>query len=439
MNFEQIQDIIVKSLVHNPTNFVLTLYTEKKKGIFSPLVDTYSPYLALNDQRLICLLDSSCEVVSTSEKIRDNLYRITSGVSSPKILQVININSLDVASSDEPYTDLEKLKEYQQPMNKCLFSNIIDPTIYISSDEYTNNLLISSTLGVIYKNIPEKAGMRGIVNLVGSTIYTENGKRRGINLYENYEPFEDYLLDEHNFYLFENKNIAGFSQKENRKRVLSFGFIIDLFSQLLVNLQMLQSNYNFNHGNLTKKSIVIQKAPIDIEYSTIRHKSNITFQIKDFRYSSIGLKRPLGAARLFNSNEYSRAHFHLFPFKPVIDQSLDESYYQIDDFFDIISISKIRHLGIQFYSSFDTITLILSLLTIPEIYYSVFSNNILKNIVWDILWHPQDESIMFERISKIVGSPTEFSDIVGLLRGRWIRCNLTDLLVTSLSRKYMAI
>src|SRR5206468_1708001 len=148
---------------------------------------------------LICLLDESCRPLGLLvEKIdiKSNIYKITLSGARKMILQSVNINTLGIMTSEEPYTSLEILKEYEQSMNRCLFGDIQSSTIYIASDEYTNNMLISSTLNVVYKYLPEISGMKGILNLLDTTIYSFEGKRKGLNLYEEYITLNDFMKDE---------------------------------------------------------------------------------------------------------------------------------------------------------------------------------------------------------------------------------------------------
>lgn len=432
----------------DPINFSNTVYVEKRTGIFEPL-HIYSPYLSINDQKLICLLDNSCDggrsqILSRSDE--QVSYTVSSGDVS-FLLQAIQIHNLNVVTSVEPDTDLKILSRYEPEMRSCLFKDVLSSRIYMGSDEYTNNLLISYILSIIYSQIPVESGMKGVRILHDSTIYDTPKMRWGLNLYEDLIPLEMFMRDERNFIYYHNIDIYKFeTSMPNRMRVFTEDFILDMFKQLFVNLQLLQDKYAFNHGNLKKESIYVKNENINIKYSTIRHNSKLTFKIGDFKHASMNIVTNQGIRegnnminniRLYNFNKYAHSYFSVLPFKPVIDKSLGETYYIIDDLLDIQLLGKIRHLGIQFYSSFDTVTLILSLLMIPQIYYSVFTNQILKNTIWDVLWHPKEESIIFEKLSKMVESgKSGYTDILDLIKGRWIKCNLTEELVTSLSRIY---
>jgi len=364
-------------------------------------------------------------------------------------LESIKIDTLEISSSDDAYTNLQLLKRYQEPMDKCLFQTdyILNEgnIVYLSSDQYTNNLLISIFLNEIYSKLPISSGMKGIVNLMDSTVYNRDknkSERVGVNVYERTSNLDEFISDVKNFNFFENKDINNFGEPTYRKRIFNEKFIIDMFTQLLVNLQFLQKNYQFIHGNLYVDNIAIRKDKINIEYSTIRHTSDLIFKIRDFSVASMNIKRSSidspNIIRLFNSNEYAKGYFKLFPFKPVIDNSLDEPYYLIEDFLNVQILAKIRHLGIPYYLSFDTITLVISLMLVPEIYYAVMSNNILKNVIWDSLWHPKDQSNVFNKLTnKMLEGINNFDVIIDILKGTWIKCKLTDQLVLSLSREYL--
>jgi len=243
------------------------------------------------------------------------------------------------------------------------------------------------------------------------------------------------MSDIKNFNHLENIDYTEFGERTVRMRVFTKKFIVDLFLQVLVNLQMLQSKFSFNHGNLTVDKMLISDQPTDINFNIIRYKSDLSFKIYDFRYSSMNINTPKnGLVRIFNSNKYAEKYFGLLPFKPVIDQSFNQAYYSIDHILDIQILAKIRHLGIPFYSSFDTITFILSVLTVPQIFYSIISDPSLKAGIWDVLWHPKDESDIFRELNRVNQelSDVDYSKVINLLKGKWIKCDITDLLIESI-------
>ena len=249
------------------------------------------------------------------------------------------------------------------------------------------------------------------------------------------------MNDEKNFYFLEQRTVTEFNEPVKRKRIFTPKFVIDLFSQVLTNLQFLQKNYQLIHGNLYYNSIRIKREPIKLEYSTMRHTSELTFKIFNFKYASMNIMRPNDQLlKFFNGSTAAKGYLRIFPFKPVIDSSLDESYYQIDDFTSAQSLVKIRHLGIQYYLSFDTITLVVSLLLIPEIYYAIMENPNLRMTLWDSLWHSRDHSRIYTRITEAMLKGTTgfgYADVVNLLKDVWLKCDLTDRLVYLLSAEYL--
>lgn len=437
---------IIDKLVQTPDDLAGTFYIEKKKSFFSSEVTNYSPYLLLNNDKLICVLLSKCmgRIVNI-KKIFDNKLRTRYEFEEPNVgtleLETVIANNLEILAMNEAYTDLKKLREFQAPMEWCLFQTdnlFSEGIVYLSSDTYTNNLLISIFLGNAYSSLPVQAGMRGVLRILNSTVYNRPEARWGLNLYERTATISEFIQDVKNYYFLESRNTAGFSEPENRRRVFTERFIIDMFTQLLVNLQFLQHNYQLIHGNLYVNNICMRKDPVRIEYSTIRHTSELTFKIRNFEVASMNLRVPNRTIRLFNSNEYARSYFTLFPFKPVIAKDLDEPYYQIEDFINLQVLAKVRHMGIPYYLSFDTISMIVSLMLIPEVYYAVMSNPILKNVIWDSLWHPKDQSDMFNKITaKMLAGVNTFDVVLEVLRGSWIKCKLTDQLVLALSREYL--
>lgn len=429
---------IIQNLLEDPNKFINTLYSEKKS--FFSRVNTYSPYFKLNNDEIICPLVSqgNCPRGAKVTQINKNSYTLVIN-KEIYLLQTLKINGLGIMGSYEPYTKLSILGVYREPMNECLFGEIKDKTLYIGSDEYTNNLLINNFLNYIYGRIPSKAGIKGILQLKDSTISDGviGTSRLGINVYENSMQLFDFLRVPSNFNYFENRDITEFGGKSVRMRILNRKFIIDLFVQLLINLQLLQEKFEFNHGNLKSDIIMVKNEKVSIEYSTIRHTSDITFKITDFRHSSMSIsdEKSKNNLRLFNYNNLAVAYLKVVPFKPVIDKDLNDVYYVIDNFLNAQTLAQIRHMGIQYYPSFDTITLIISLLMIPEIWYSIFSDQVLKSLIWDSLWHPKDTSEIYNRLSKMVIEEKNgtYENILDVLKGTWIKCKLTEQLIYKLS------
>lgn len=408
------RDALIKALTEDVSTFVNTFYFEKN-GL-------YSPYITVGNRELVNLI----------------------GTQRSSDFEVVSLTDPNISLSDTPSVNLDKLQKFKTQMESCLFVDTFESRVYLRSDGYTNNLLISYLLSYIYDNLPVDSGMKGIRFLYDSTIYNSPSGTLGLNLYGDGIKLSEYLSDISNFNIFHNIDIFDRrTKKSNRTRVLNQNFILDLLKQILVNLQMLQEKYLFNHGELTRDKILISKNPVTIRYSTIRTVSDITFKIADFRYSSMNLKLLSGTnIRLSRENVLAQNYLQVVPFEPTIDKSLNQSYYILDNLLNAQMLADIRYTGIQFYSSFDTITLILSLLMLPEVYYEVFTNSLLKNIIWSTLWHPKDESLAFEQLTKIVVNPKSegtYDDILDLLRGKWIKCGLTDELVINLSRSYNVV
>jgi len=443
MSFDKYKPIfnnIIKLLLDNTDTLVATFYSEKKSGFFNSNVETYSPYLKLNDSDIICISNNNCtsglkSTVLNSTKDR-KLLLVESG-SNKYLLQVLSLDSINIFNSKFAATDVSKLDKYSVQLEQCSFGVPINNDYYVGSDEYTNNLLISLFLNYIYDAIPRDAGLKGYQKLLATTIQDASPKRLSLSVYEYSESLKKFMSIPSNFNYFENRDIGEFGKAPIRMRILSRNFIIDVFTQLLVNLEMLQNKFEFNHGDLTASSIGIVNEPVKIEYSTIKHQSNLTFKLINFKYSSITINSNNKKTRLFNSNSFAEKYFVINPFKPVIDSDLNELYYKVDDILNVQTLAKARHTGLQFYPSFDTMTLVASLLTIPEIYYSVLSDPILKNMIWDVLWHPKDQSQAYKEFQNIINKGIEgnYENIIGVLKGKWIKCKLTEQLILNLSKK----
>ena len=167
---------VIDAVISNPDNTAGTFYSEKKVKFFSNEVINYSPYIPLNNQKLICITTATCGKDSKQlTKSKDREVYITEDPTVGTVeLEAIRIDDLYIESSDEPYTDLKVLRDYALAMSRCNFSvSETSESRYLSSDIYTNNLLILIFINHIYDRLPAVAGMKGVIKLYNSTIYNQ--------------------------------------------------------------------------------------------------------------------------------------------------------------------------------------------------------------------------------------------------------------------------
>src|SRR5579862_9903483 len=145
----------IQPLLNNPETFVNTLYTIKSISFFQNIIQ--SPYLKIDDPELTCILSNECPNPINRLKIKENTYRITLQNKS-YLLQIVKVKPF-ISLSYTPNTNINLLKDYTSSLKLCLYGNFTQNQSYIQSDEYTNNLLISSILKYIYSQIPKSAGL----------------------------------------------------------------------------------------------------------------------------------------------------------------------------------------------------------------------------------------------------------------------------------------
>jgi len=135
MNIQKIKrNNLIMELLDNPYNFINILYTQKSK-LFSRYVEIYSPYIKINDNGLICLINNSCTNGITSSKIMSTEERQIYYVESlDSVLQVMRINDLGSFIDNKPYVSISSLVSYEEQMNKCLFKDVKSEKLYIVSD-----------------------------------------------------------------------------------------------------------------------------------------------------------------------------------------------------------------------------------------------------------------------------------------------------------------
>jgi hypothetical protein len=218
-----------------------------------------------------------------------------------------------------------------------------------------------------------------------------------------------------------------------------------IMAQLLVALFRLQTYLQFQHGQLTVEDIWLSRDAVNVDIYGIPLVLDFTCKLSNL--SAASLTQYLGPThqphRFYQRvPQLDRVNLPQPELTPIIGEYNGESYYLLPSSLSQAVIDRWRYLGYPFYSTFDTYTLIISLLLIPQFLYSIMTNASLRRTLWDPLWFPVDDNVMYYRILDQMGqrgnqstwdnrgeAAPGFADIVDLLRNVRLKCQVTrDLL-----------
>jgi hypothetical protein len=138
--------------------------------------------------------------------------------------------------------------------------------------------------------------------------------------------------------------------------------------------------------------------------------------------------------RLFNHSKYADTYLRLFPFTPSLGNQFNEPYYIIDATTNLSALTHIRHAGVPIYFSWDSYTINISLLLIPEVFYPVMSDNRLRSVLFDNLWFPDEYSEIWNRLHTAVQQrkSNSYNIILDILRGLKLKCRANSILLEGL-------
>ena len=212
-------------------------------------------------------------------------------------------------------------------------------------------------------------------------------------------------------------------------------------------LRQINNNKLNDTNDLTSEMVKIlmelrQNHP-ENDYATIYKNINIssafTVKLADFGKSSMTMilsdaKKPF---RFYNHSGLASKYYVFTSFKPKVNTGLGGEYYIIDNIAMSTLYSEIRHMGIPFYATFDTYTFIISLLLVPEVFRSVFSNPMLQSVIWDPLWFPGDSDKVYRSIVRSIQHNEEHTmgNVIKILKNIKLRCNITANIISLLAGK----
>ena len=433
---------ILTKMLQDPRNFANTLYSTKKTGIIRRRSELFSPHLNLDDVRFCCLVDEksimkeglppTCYFTNV-EQVNDG-YEVKLQTQS-FYLKIVPVSNLTITYSDSDPTNTKETKK--QLLETCNY-NPPESTKYLGSDPFTNEVLIGYTLNLIYE-MQKDLGLNGVLKTYGATVCQEDKKdKKGVIFMEYVDGHSlNKFIKESRLYK-EKAEILDPTGNKIAVTKMNKYFVVNLFAQLTANLHFMWYSAYFNHGGLITSSLSINtKERSTSNYQNLGLNSEFSIKIGDFSVAALTTSVQDGQfIRLYQRNTYAEKYLYASPFDPQIGSSFEQSYYKLGTSFGLTSLAKVRHMGIPFYSSFDLYTVLVSLLMIPEIYYTVFTDKDLKALFYDTMWFTEDISPVFQDITAAVQGrkPNDYNTVISILRPRKLKCNLLNDMITVLRK-----
>ena len=314
-----------------------------------------------------------------------------------------------ITYSATPPTAINNLSNNSQQLARCGGADLTQLR-FIGSDPFTNETIISYCLEDLALPTLSLAQLGFLCNNSGYLLYPAGGI-----------PLSEFGSDTELEFLLTGGQI-------------DTEFLFDIFNQVLLTVDHLQSIYSFTHGALTTENILIVPRPVNYSSSALALSASFTCQITNF--SSAAITIPLGLDRakhrIYSLGDNPRSTQILWwtIFNPQVTLYQNEYYYVIENVTVETVIAQLRHMGIPFYYSFDVYTFIISLLMSPPIYSTFFSDPFYSEM-WRLMWFDNDDKIMFERIAAFhaSGQKRSYETIVKLLMNIRLKCKLTSTLI----------
>ena len=485
--FNKDREYVLAYLRHDPRTFASTLYTERKTGPFwNRQLETFSPYLSLNNAQLCCLIGASSVKVKPNicliskvnplahqGKEAETLLVTTGPLRQPQyfVLKVFEMDRPEVRFFESPVSNISHLGSSPQ-LKLCLYPNITNLQ-YLGSDNFTNEYLVGFVLNEVYRRsatsqgppqveaqpaaplqlqIPQGIQRRadgsfdgsgtveldGAIRFISATICNSGNKRKG-TIIMDYADLGDIKNIVKNPLASDFRTTQEFlDQAGNVVRLNSLkpAIVVDICKQVVANFDFLHRQVEFNHGDLKANNILIQSTPSQGNYQGLAWNSAFTVKLADFGKSSLTIADNQNRRiRLFNYSSAADTYLGIFPFRPSLGTQFDQPYYLLDTNTNLSALARIRHMGIPFFYSMDLYTFIISLLLIPEIFYPVMTDNRLRTALFDNLWFQDDYSTVWTRLYNAIHTRKDnssYSVILDILTGIKLKCQATTILLDGL-------
>ena len=220
--------------------------------------------------------------------------------------------------------------------------------------------------------------------------------------------------------------------------ILTKDSLFNILSQIVCNLHFLHNMVHFNHGDLKPANVLVSSKRTIINYQGIKIDSPLSIKIADFGKSSLTYpsNQVNGGVRIFNRSPLVDKYLWFSPFHPDIREGPEGTYYIVDSHIVLSIYANMRHMGVPFYVSFDLYTFFVSFMSIPTVYYSMFTDSD-TNGLWSVMFYNDDIPTIRRLIEKNMKSNNVSITIaISILRGIKLKCNCAQIMLNYIRSVY---
>jgi len=485
--YEKVTTTISDIIATDVENFVNVFYVMKESKIYG-FNKIFSPYLPIDLPEMFCILEnikedlvldkaSVCRVtnVISHEQINKNRatehYKLNTSTGESYAIKVRKLSNVFI----ELETSLPNMSQIADKIDllfKCGYPDIRE-NYFIKSDRFTNEFLVGTFLNYYYKfYAPQNSGLNGYAKHYIGTILNYPNAKYGLELMDYYPSTLSRIFNEPEFIVY-TEQISSVNERGPYSVIIPFtNVLINIFSQVLCNLHFLVTRFHFFHGNLILENVGIDlNKPIFLNYSW--KENRINGELSSNRQNNgpevetgtnISINSPFSVYMLdfstssisFTNNYYGEnktikfypaatstaisAFSRVFPFTPKIEEVSGVNVFVIDNILDVTLLNEARNSGLNFPSAFDVYVFMVSSLLNPSIFYRIFSNVELKSKLYDVLWVDKEHVDVYKRLYNFITkseNPSRIEDVVDILKGKKIKCNILEILLHNLSELNM--
>lgn len=405
--FKDHLNVITNLMINDPQQLINTIWTHD-----SPIaIDVNCKCLMGEGDRRSHFQCSQCKNIGRIKDFRkkESTFKIQCGIKNGETLMIISheIPKLFI-NIDNGITEKARAYIIQHIEAITCGTNINNQTLFISSDKFTNRILIMSMISKIFK---EKK-LPHLLNLHTAFICGN----KGYSLMDH--PCIGSLRDLHKISEYHSK-------PENMCAPLNCNISRSIIYQLIITLKEL-SYYNFNHGNPSIESLTFEKEKVSYKYDNVNIENQISVKLINFWNASATFNN----IHYFSKDIKSEIYVECNVFIPEFETLNNNQYYRLDKN-NIDIYLAMNRTGIPIYSgSLDLYCFITSLMCDKSFYLSASKDEkIIK--IWSAMWLPDD----YNKINKLVLERhycdipiNNFESTVDIIKGSWLRCDIISYL-----------
>lgn len=418
------------SQYHDQLNILLDAVTLKPSEVIQNGLAKYISIDPFCNSKLKTKM--SCAQCSSLNRLRDkksSTFNIETGRYVGITLHIHNHGSVVPSIIKDDLVEIRgfKLLKAMPGLLECGTPELTNLT-FLACDSFTNNLIAS----MLIFNVLRRQGLTHSIRT--HTAYICAGE--GFTLEEQPTWTLNQLTEQVDFLTTYNGPKAQSETNEAFKPDVAQSIIL----QLIVSLVALRS-ITFVHGNASPAALKFSRGAIGYSYDNLRVEGSFNLKLDDFTHTSV----TAGKVRIFPSTPLGNQYVSKSAFTPklkTISSKLsgcgksDTGVCSTEDFsFFILDqdtkelLTYIRSSGIPLFAgSLDLYAFFVSLMTCRVFYNSVMHNDNLR-AYWSVLWLPGDEEKAEDRIKLWHhGVVPTSNDIMEILRGLNLRCNMLDLM-----------